>query len=201
MAGEEADLKKLDNYSGEFIHDLKPEDFSADALARLVRLYSKLYIGLDGLWYLTLKERMGNEEALACDIQAWEKITRYEMKNITRELDIQGNDVVAFMKGMQLSPWSQRMEHNVKFQGRDKALFTVTSCPTLDALEKEGKGREDQICNIVDVKWMQDTASFFNPAIKVTPLKTPPRKSREEICCQWEIILEDQGGSGHSNPP
>jgi len=194
-------LKKLDNYSGEFIPDLKPEDFSPDALARLVRLYSKLYIGLDGLWYLTLKERMGNKEALACDIQAWEKITRYEMKNITRELDIQGNDVVAFMKAMQLSPWSQRMKHNVKFQGRDKALFTVTYCPTLDALEKEGKGREDQICNIVDVKWMQDTAAFFNQAIKVTPIKTPPRKCREDICCQWEISMEDQIGSGHSNHP
>ena len=192
LTGKESDLEKLDDYSGEFVPGLKPEDFSAEALARLVRLYSKLYIGLDGLWYLTLKERRGNDEALACDIQAWEKITRYEMKNITKELDIQGNDVVAFMKAMQLSPWSQRMEHNIKFQGRNKALFTVTYCPTLDALEKEGKGREYQICNIVDTKWMQDTADFFNPDIKVTPIKIPPRKNKEGICCQWEISLEEQ---------
>ena len=137
-------------------------------------------------------ERRGNDEALACDIEAWEKITRYEMKNITKELNIEGNDVVAFMKAMQLSPWSQRMKHTIEFQGKNKALFTVTQCPTLEALEKEGKGREDQICNIVDIKWMQDTADFFNPDIKVTPLKTPPREDKKGICCQWEISLEEK---------
>jgi len=58
-------LKKLSDYSGEFLPDLKLSDFSPDALARLLKLYAKLYIAMDGLWYRTLKERLGDKEALA----------------------------------------------------------------------------------------------------------------------------------------
>jgi hypothetical protein len=32
---------------------------------------------------------------------------------------------------------------------------------------------------------------LMNPRIKVTPLKLPPRKSQEEMACQWELKLEE----------
>lgn len=43
-------MKKLDNYSGEFIPDVKLGDFSSNALADLLKLYAKLYIAMDGIW-------------------------------------------------------------------------------------------------------------------------------------------------------
>jgi len=33
---------------------------------------------------------------------------------------------------------------------------------------------------------------FINPYIKITPLKLPPRKSPDEICCQWELIMSNE---------
>ena len=59
-------------------------------------------------------------------------------------------------------------------------MLTVTYCPTLDALEEEGEGREDEICNIVEPKILKAYASFFNPDIEVKCLKSPPRKSSEK---------------------
>ncbi len=79
-------MKKLSDYSGRFLPDLKPGDFSPDTLAQLLTLYSQLYIALDGFWYLVVKERAGDEEALACDLQAWERICKYEMAKIKRQL-------------------------------------------------------------------------------------------------------------------
>jgi len=184
----EAILKKLSDYSGEFLPDLKLSDFSPDTLAELLKLYAKLYIALDGLWYLTVKERLGDKEALACDIQAWESTCKYEMARIKRQLKIRGNDVVALMKAFQLCPWCLVMKFNIEIKNKNNALFTVTYCPTLDALEAEGKGREDEICNIVDPRIMKAYASFFNPDIEVKCLKSPPRKSKD-ICCQWEFSL------------
>jgi hypothetical protein len=35
------------------------------------------------------------------------------------------------------------------------------------------------------------TAEYFNPKIKVTSLKLPPRKRGSDICCQWEFNLEE----------
>ena len=183
-------MEKLNDYSGEFLPELNFSDFSADTLAELLTLYCRLYMALDGFWYLTVKERVSNEEALACDIQTWERHARYEMAKISRQLNIQGNDVVSVMKTIQITPWLRQTQFRIEVKNQNNAILTVTHCPTLDALEKEGQGRESEICNMVDRKLFQDYASFFNPDIVLKCLKLPPRKGKDEVCCQWEFSLE-----------
>ena len=160
-------MKNLTDYSGEFLPNVKLNDFSSNTLVDLLTLYSKLYIALDGFWYLTVKERLGNEEALACDIRTWEIMTKNEMAKITKQLNIQGNDVTALMKALQTTPFLQQMQFEIEVKNHNNAILTVAYCPTLNALEKEGKGREDEICNLVDRKVYRYYASFFNPDIKI----------------------------------
>lgn len=170
--------------------NLEFSNFSPDTLADLLTLYARLYMALDGFWYLTTKERVGNEEALACDIQTWERHAKYEMAKISKQLNIQGNDVISAMKSIQLTPWLRQTQFNIEVHGHNSAVLTVNHCPTLVALEREGEGRENEICSIVDRKLFREYASFFNPDIKVECLKLPPRKDKDEICCQWEFKLE-----------
>ena len=183
-------MTQLNDYSGELRPDLKFSDFSHSALADLLALYCKLYMAMDGFWYLTVKEKISNEEALACDIQTWEKACKYEMAKITKQLNIQGNDVVALMKAIQVTPWMRQTQFEIEVKDENNAVLVVTHCPTLIALEKEGEGRENEICNMVDQKLFKYYASFFNPDIEVKSLKLPPRKSKDEICCRWEFRLE-----------
>ena len=180
-------MKKIDDYNGEFIPDLKLSALSPDALAGLLKLFAKLYIAMDGIWYLTLKERLGDKEALACDIEVWEKNCRYEVARIKRQLKIRGNDIVALMKVFQFCPWCLQMKFNIEIRGKNSALFTTTYCPTLDALEEEGRGREEEVCKIVEPRIMKTYASALDPDIKVRCLRSPPRKSKDDICCQWEF--------------
>ncbi len=182
-------MNKLSDCSGELIPDLKFSDFSYDTLVELLNLYSRFYMALDGFWYLTIKDRVSNQEALACDISAWEKVGKYELSRITRLLNIQGNDIAAFVKSMQISPWFRAIESKFEFSDKNNAILTVTHCPILNALEKEGEGRENQICNIFEPKLLKDYAGFFNPNIKVKCLKSPPRENNAGICCQWQFTL------------
>ena len=183
-------MKELSDYSGEFLPNLKLNDFSPTTLAELLTLYAKLYLAMDASWYLTVKERLGNKEALACDIQTWESMCKYEMAMIKRQLKIRGNDVTTFMKATQVCPWFQLIESKIEIKNKNSAMLTVTYCPTLNALEQEGEGREDEICNIVEPKILKGFASVFNPDIQVKCLKSPPRKSKDDICCQWEFSLK-----------
>ena len=185
-------MDKLTDYSGEFIQNLQPGDFSPETLAELLKLYAKLYIALDGFWYLTVKDRISNEEALACDIAAWEKVSKYEMKRITEALRIKGNDIVSMVKAMQLSPWFLHTKGKTEIFDGKRAVMMITYCPTLDALEKEGQGRENDICNTFEPVILKRYAAFFNPGIEVQCLKSPPRKSKDEICCQWEFSYGDK---------
>ena len=127
---------------------------------------------------------------MACDISTWERVSKYEMAKITKQLNIKGSDVVALMKAVQITPWLQQTQFEIEVKNHNNAILTVAYCPTLDALEREGEGRENEICNIVDRRLFKDYASFFNTSIEVKSLKLPPRKSKDEICCQWEFNLE-----------
>jgi len=49
-------MRKLNDYSGQFLPELKLSHFFSDTLVELLGLYTKLFIALDAFWYLTVKE-------------------------------------------------------------------------------------------------------------------------------------------------
>ena len=183
-------MTKLRDYSGKFDPDFGHNKLSRDALLKLLKGYSEYILRIDGHWYLTVMQKWGNDAAFDCDVMVWEKLALYEMRMISSLLNIYGDDVVTVMKAMQVSPWMWTYECATDIKSNDHAITTCHNCPTLLALEKEGKGREKLICQELEPKLMGIMAHFFNPDIKVTPLKLPPRKSSNEICCQWEFKLE-----------
>jgi len=180
-------MNGLRDYSGEFNPNIRIEDFSEDTLRKLAKLYSKLVMGVDGFWYLSVKEKLNGEMAVACDLWAWDKYVRYEVNHLTRLLNIQGSEVITLLKAFQFSPWLQNCEYEVETKGNNFAVLTITLCPTLSALEREGEGRERKFCESVEPLMFKMYANCFNPDIEVKPLKLPPRKSKKEICCQWEF--------------
>lgn len=180
-------MNGLRDYSGEFNANIRIEDLSDDTLRKLAKLYSKLFMGVDGFWYLSVKEKMNDEMAIACDLWVWDKYIRYEINQLTRLLNIKGSEVVTLLKAFQFSPWLQNCEYEVDTKGDNFAVLTITLCPTLSALEREGEGRERKFCESVEPLIFKMYANCFNPDIEVKPLKLPPRKSKEEICCQWEF--------------
>lgn len=182
-------MRALNDYR-ELNHTVKLEDLSRDALIELLRLHSRLFLAMDGFWYLAVKERLGNEQALQCDIWAWEKYARHEMKKLMKLLPDPSNDVYTLMRAIQITPWMENLQYNIEITDRNNAVLTVTRCPILEALEREGAGREKDICNLVEAMIFREYAKSVNPDITVRRLKLPAKKSKEKICCQWEFKLE-----------
>ena len=55
------------DYSGPFDPQWSPEKLSKEALLKLVKAYSDYIYRIDASWYVTVKNRQGNDEAFACD--------------------------------------------------------------------------------------------------------------------------------------
>ncbi len=180
---------KLDDYSGDFIPNLKPSDLSAEAVDKLVKVYAQLYKAMDGFWYMGVMDLHGNDEALKIDIAVWEKLCIYEMDKITRAFNIKGNDMKAMMKAFQLSPWAWNIKSDFEMINDNHVIWKVKHCPTVAALEREGRGRENDICNNVEVRLNELYARYFNPNAEVRRLKTPPRKDKDDIYCIWEFKI------------
>jgi len=94
------------------------------------------------------------------------------------------------MKYIQVCPWMWIYQYEIDIRSNDHAIVTFYTCPTLFALEKEGTGREKRICQELEPRIMALIAHYFNPDMKVTGLKVPPRTSYSDVCCQWEYKLD-----------
>ncbi len=170
--------------------DFGLEQYSKETLIDLVKLYSKLYIALDGFWYLSMKNEFNNDTAFRHDIWVWEKMHKREFKGLLDTLKIEKKDIKSFFKVFMLTPWMPQLDYKIDIKGPNVAIMTVTYCPTLKALEKEGEGREGDICRIMDAEYFRRCAAIFSPDLKVLPIVLPPREDRDGICCKWEFVLE-----------
>ena len=182
-------MRRLRDYSGQLNPNIKLENFSKDVLVKLLKMYSRLYLAVDGFWYLSVKEKVNNDMALACDFWVWGKQCKNEMERITKLLNIQGKDVSSFLKALQLSPWMWNYQYEIEVKNSNFGILTVIQCPTLEALEKEGKGREKTFCKAVETAIFKMYVDCFNSQIEVNYLRIPPRENKDEIACQWEFKI------------
>jgi hypothetical protein len=191
-------MKDLEEYSGKYDPNIKYQDFSKAALSRLLNAYSKEIALLSAFWYNAVKESCGEEQAFACEVKVWEDIGAPEI-NWTREaLNIQGTDLNAFAKLVEMGGAFARdvYDSTFDFKSPNHVVFTITKCPSLTYLERhKEKGRIAKLCQILEPASMRAYAAAVNPDIIITPLKLPPREGWDEkgwggLCCQWELKIE-----------
>jgi len=188
-------VKKPEDKKTAVTLDLKLEDIPRESLIGLVRLYSRLMMDIDGFWFLSMKDRAGNEEAIACDNWVWGKVVKKMLRDLAELIGVEGKDVVDFMTVIQATPLHHVVEEKMEALSRNQATLTVTHCPTLAALEKEDAGRDALHCRLACSVTRARHAKLFNPAIEVKCLTMPPRNDKQGVFCRWEYKI------GESIPP
>ena len=186
-------MGELPDYSGELKPDLKMQDFSKDALVRLWQAAGKLYVGLDGLWYSLIRERLGEQMARELDRELWKRAAHLEVRRVREAMNIWGEDVASVFKFLQVDLGGGAIwpDFECALKDRNHGILTIKRCRGLEYYERHGETTlQKHACEVLDVEGFEDAAHLFNPNIKVTALKLPPRKSKDEIACQWEFKLE-----------
>jgi len=186
-------MKELDDYSGEFKQDAKLQDFSKDAVVQLFHTAARLYLGIDGVWNSVVRERFGKQVALDLEKEVWKRATSTEIGRVMRTMNIQGDDVATVFKVLQCDPGTLGVwDMDFELKNKNHGILTVKSCRPLQYFERhEDVEAQRYTCEVIEVQGMEETAAPINPRIKVTPLKLPPRKSKDESACQWEFKLEE----------
>jgi len=184
-------VKELKDYSGEYVPNLKLEDLSKECLVSLFNAAGKLYLGLDGHWHAVTRERFGDKVAGELEKDVWLRATPSEIRRTLKAANIQGDDVVALAKVFQVDPAIQGVnEIELELKNRNHGIFTIKRCVTLDSFERRGDIEGIKFACGLDAQNWPIVGRTVNPKMKCTMLKLPPRKSKEEIACQWEYSLE-----------
>lgn len=166
------------------------DGLSKAELIELIQLYSKLFLAIDGFWYLAVKEIVDEDTATACDLWVWEKYSPYEFKRLMPLRNIKGNDLEAFATALGFSPWFLNLKYRFTLEGENKLTLTVLECPILQALKREGTGRENTFCREVESQLFQIIIQTFSPKGKAIPIELPPMTSEASICCRWQFTIE-----------
>jgi len=107
-------------------------------------------------------------------------------KRVKKYFNISATGLAAARDLLEYDPF---LEIEIQEETSERLLFQITRCPGLEAMEK--MGREVFTCDPVEIEYFTELVESIDSRIKVTPLKLPPRKSPEDICCQWLFTLEN----------
>ncbi|MFC1943946.1 DUF6125 family protein [Chloroflexota bacterium] len=191
-------MMEMGDYRGEFNPKARFEDFSKDALVKLVKEYARLFALLGGMYDSVIKDKLGFDEAskMSTEVFIGRMIGQHEGPRIARALGIDGDDVLALMKLIQMVPDGTREDlyaSDFDVKNNNHVIWTVRECPTLFYYERHGDNKAISACCGMGGQEHQAVEKYrdvINPKIEVIPLKLPPRAKEGDICCQWEYKLE-----------
>lgn len=184
---------ELTDYGGKWDPNITFQSFSKEILVELLEQYRTLLLTHDGMWSTAVSERYGINAGIKCGEAAWKMYAPIEMKKIREVLNVQGNDVETFLKVSQFTPSSSLNAYDldIELKNARHAIMTFTRCKNLEWMEQHAPERVAPICQRMEPPLMKAYGQTINPRMRVEVLKLPPRKSRDEIACQWEIKLEE----------
>ncbi len=184
--------QELNDLSGPFNPDLTFADLSKEFLLKIMEVWQFAWIHMATAFYDATRQRSGIDAANEIQLEAWERVGATVNPRYAKIGNIQLNTVVDSLKALQL-PLDNTMGNLYKTQfniiNENHVIITIPQCRSLLYYERQAPEMIDWFCHVLEKKAMEKY--LVNPRIKVTPLKLPPRKSPEEISCQWEFKIED----------
>jgi hypothetical protein len=187
-------MADLEDYSGEFKSDIRYEDFSKEALGRLIVEYCRLGFRLDGTWQEVIRKRHGVEEAKACENAVWDALVPFWQSRVAKALRIEGKDVATYLKLLQMDPQMcyQLMGVECELHDADHGTLRVRTCHAVKYFKHTTHDMDmlGEMCAL-DQRAFERTAAYVNPEIKVEVEFLPIHEGApDDPNCQFRIRRE-----------
>ena len=170
------------------------EDLSRAELARLGRefmLYGHTY---DRALMPQVGMRLGGgKEIEPLSIWEWKGASPNYTRRMKRLMKIEGEDVTAIVKALQLDVGFPHEYMDVRFelQPDGSAEFWLKHCGALMDVEKRGEAAVVMMCHRIEDPTFDATAVATNPRARMRPIHRPPRTPADRLPhCHWTIKIE-----------
>jgi len=182
------------DYAGAFDPDFRYEDLSKEALVRLVREYALIVHLLDRSVFASIGMRYGQEVVEEVAIDEWRGASPIYGERIRRVMGIEGDDVPAIFKVLQLDPGFPHHYMDVSYEVVDErhGFFELNHCGALMDVEPWGDRSVTGMCHTIEDGTFDVTAQAVNPKARIRHVHRPPRSSPDQVPhCRWELVIDD----------
>ena len=160
------------------------EKLPKETLIELIKIYSRNWLTLDGLWFSGVEEKFGLDEALALDVRMWQIGSRIEAKRIKELLGLNEGGLGDVLRAINFMSWAASFGYRVELS-KGRAIWTCTHCPPQISRVRSGKG--EFACRPTFEACFGNLCEVIDQRVMVTCVVCPPDPHPEDIWCQWEF--------------
>lgn len=163
------------------------ESLSKEELIELINIYSKNWLALDGVWFQSIEEKRGMDEAMYHDERAWERYTVIEAKRIKEFLKLpEQAGIEGLAKALQLRFYGNINKDTIEIEG-NTLIYTAVDCRVQTARLR--KGMPYHPCKSVGVIEYNGFAKTIDSRFTCECVSCYPDITDETCCCKWKFFL------------
>ena len=165
------------------------EDYSKEELIEIVKIYAKNWLAMDGVWFQSIERKLGMDEAMYHDIEAWKRFTVTEAKRIKAFLQLpERAGLEGLAQALSLRMYANINEDEICMEG-GKLTYACINCRVQRA--RESKGMPFHPCKSVGIVEYGGFAKTIDDRITCRCVSCYPDITDESCCCKWEFTLEE----------
>ena len=155
----------------------------------LLSLYAKNWLAMDGVWFQSVEEKFGMEEAMEHDEKAWERFTAIEARRIKAFLGLpQRPGLEGLAKALALRFYGNLNRDSIEIRG-NTLTYRVETCRVQSARSRKGMALHP--CKSVGIIEYGGFARTIDDRIRCRCLSCYPEVTDDTCSCAWEFTLEE----------
>ena len=161
---------------------------SKDELIALIELYSKNWLVLDGVWFQSVEQKYGMDEAMYHDEAAWRRFTKIEARRIKEFLKLpEQAGLEGLARALSLRFYANLNRDEIILEGRT-LTYRVLECRVQTARAR--KHMPFHPCRPVGLVEYSEFAKVIDSRISCECISCYPEICDDTCCCAWRFTLE-----------
>lgn len=161
---------------------------SKEELKELVKIYAKNIYALDGVWFQSVEDKNGMDEAMRHDENAWMKFTRTEAQRIKKFLNLPEQAGLEGLEKALAIRFSALSNPSVSlFREGDALIYRINECRVQAARKR--KGMSFHPCASAGFIEHDGFARAIDERIVTEMISCYPHVTNQECACCWKFTL------------
>ncbi len=153
----------------------------------LIEIYSVNWLAMDGVWFQSVENKFGMDEAMYHDAQAWSRFTVIEAKRIKKFLALPDNSgLEGLKKALSLRFYANINDDETVISG-NTLTYSAINCRVQRARER--KGMVFHPCKSVGIIEYTEFAKVIDERFTCECVSCYPDITDNSCCCKWKFTL------------
>jgi len=158
-----------------------------EKLIELIEIYSKNWLAMDGVWFQSIEQKLGMDEAMYHDAEAWRRFTEIEAKRIKTFLELpEQAGVEGLAKALQFRFYANINDDKIEIDG-NTLTYTAVDCRVQTARKR--KGMPFHPCKSVGIIEYSGFAKVIDSRFTCECVSCYPDIADDSCCCKWKFTL------------